>query len=143
MYKTPESSAYTPPTRVFSFKITRQTLLYAFISEEDSSIEFTSFLRGVKDKRLVLPSPFTPYPYGKGSFVALFKQLLKKNKRRKKSPSTKNADRQKGTEKLIKMIRQFILISVIFPGGGRAFFDVSITVGFCRYGMCFMAATSF
>ena len=38
------------------------------------------------------------------------------------------------------MIRQFIYTSVISPGGGRAFFDVSMTVGFCRYGMCFMAA---
>ncbi len=114
-----------------------------FISEEDSSIEFTSFLRGVKDKKLVLPSPFTPYPYRKGSFVALFKQLLKKTKRRKKSPPTKIADRQKGIEKLIKMIRQFILMGVIFPGGGRTFFDISMTIGFCRYGMCFMATTSF
>lgn len=33
------------------------------------------------------------------------------------------------------MIRQFILIDVVFPGGGRAFFDVSMTVGFCRYGI--------
>jgi hypothetical protein len=30
------------------------------------------------------------------------------------------------------MIRQFILMGVIFPGGGRAFFNVSMTVGFCR-----------
>ena len=34
-------------------------------------------------------------------------------------------------------------ISVVSPGGGRAFFDKSITVGFCRYAFCFMAATSF
>ena len=43
----------------------------------------------------------------------------------------------------IQMIRQFIYISVVSPGGGRAFFDKSITVGFCRYAFCFMAATSF
>ena len=41
----------------------------------------------------------------------------------------------------IQMIRQFIYISVVSPGGGRAFFDKSITVGFCRYAFCFMAAT--
>jgi len=41
------------------------------------------------------------------------------------------------------MIRQFIFMGVIFLGGGRVFFDVSMTVGFCRYGVCFMAATSF
>jgi len=29
------------------------------------------------------------------------------------------------------------------PGGGRAFFDMSMTVGFCRYSSCDMAATSF
>ena len=39
---------------------------------------------------------------------------------------TKKADRKKGTKKLIKMIRQFILMGVIFPGGGRAFFNVSM-----------------
>ena len=55
----------------------------------------------------------------------------------------KNADRRIGIVSGIQMIRQFILIDVVFPGGGRAFFDVSMTVGFCRYGMCFMAATSF
>ena len=38
---------------------------------------------------------------------------------------------------------QLILIDVVFPGGGRALFDVSMTVGFCRSAMCFMAATSF
>ena len=43
----------------------------------------------------------------------------------------------------IQMIRQFIYISVVSPGGGRAFFDKSITVGFCRYAFCFMAAPSF
>ncbi|WP_277934919.1 hypothetical protein [Parablautia intestinalis] len=31
----------------------------------------------------------------------------------------------------------------ISPGQDHAFFDMSMTVGFCRYGMCFMAATSF
>ena len=113
------------------------------ISEEDSFIEFTYLIRGVKEIRLVFPSPFTPYPFGKGSFVALSNHLFKKTKRRKKSPPTKNADRQKGIEKLINMIRQFILMGVIFPGDGRAFFDMSMTVEFCRYGMCFMAATSF
>lgn len=46
-------------------------------------------------------------------------------------------------ESSIQMIRQFIYISVVSPGGGRAFFDKSITVGFCRYAFCFMAATSF
>ena len=34
-------------------------------------------------------------------------------------------------------------MGVIFPGGGRAFFDVSMTVRFCRYVLRFMAATSF
>ena len=43
----------------------------------------------------------------------------------------------------IYMIRQFIFVGVIFPGGDRAFFDKSMTVGFCRYALCFMAATSF
>ena len=48
-----------------------------------------------------------------------------------------------GIESSIQMIRQFIFMGGIFPGGGRAFFNMSMTVGFCRYGMCFMAATSF
>ena len=56
-----------------------------FISEEDSFIEFTYLIRGVKEIRLVFPSPFTPYPFGKGSFVALSKQLLKKTRGRKKA----------------------------------------------------------
>ena len=50
---------------------------------------------------------------------------------------------QIGIVSSIQMIRQFIYISVVSPGGGRAFFDKSITVGFCRYAFCFMAATSF
>ena len=32
-------------------------------------------------------------------------------------------------------------MGVIFPGGGRAFFDVSMTVRFCRYVLRFMAAS--
>ena len=45
---------------------------------------------------------------------------------------------------LYNMVDQiFIGQGVIFLGGGRVFFDVSMTVGFCRYGVCFMAATSF
>ena len=39
---------------------------------------------------------------------------------------------QIGIVSSIQMIRQFIYISVVSPGGGRAFFDKSITVGFCR-----------
>jgi len=30
------------------------------------------------------------------------------------------------------MIRQFIVKGREVPGGGRAFFDMSMTVGFCR-----------
>ena len=41
------------------------------------------------------------------------------------------------------MIRQFILIGVILPGGGRAFFDMSMTFEFCRYDVRFIAAASF
>ncbi len=41
------------------------------------------------------------------------------------------------------MIRQFIVKGRDVPGGGRAFFDKSMTVGFCRYDMCFMAALVF
>ena len=50
---------------------------------------------------------------------------------------------QIGIVSSIQMIRQFIYISVVSPGGGRAFFDKSITVGFCRYAFCFMAAPPF
>ena len=45
--------------------------------------------------------------------------------------------------KLLSCFNHKIYISVVSPGGGRAFFDKSITVGFCRYAFCFMAATSF
>ena len=55
----------------------------------------------------------------------------------------KNTDWRKGIVSSIQLIRQFIFMGRISPGGGRAFFDMSMTVGFCRYGMCFMAATSF
>ena len=47
-----------------------------------------------------------------------------------------------GTVSSIQMISEFIVKGKEVPGGGRAFFDVLMTVGFCRYGMCFMAATS-
>ena len=41
------------------------------------------------------------------------------------------------------MICVFIFMGRFFPGGGRAFFDKSMPVGFCRNGLCFMAATPF
>ena len=43
-----------------------------------------------------------------------------------------NANGRKGIKKCIYMIIQFIFMGRNFPGGGRAFFDMSMTVGFCR-----------
>ena len=40
------------------------------------------------------------------------------------------------------MIWKFIFKGRIFPGGGRAFFSRLRIVGFCRYDLHFMAATS-
>ena len=87
-------------------------------------------------------------PFSRGN-TAFFKnaedflKFLQKFFERTKCARPKSPDRRIGIVSGIQMIRQFILIDVVFPGGGRAFFDVSMTVGFCRYGMCFMAATSF
>ena len=70
------------------------------ISEEDSFIEFTYLIRGVKEIRLVFPSPFTPYPFGKGSFVTLSKQLFKKTRGRKKVRPQKMRTRKKALKNL-------------------------------------------
>ena len=99
----------------------------------------TSFLVG---KLVVLP------PFSRGN-TAFFKnaedflKFLQKFFERTKCARPKSPDGRIGIVSSIQMIRQFIYISVVSPGGGRAFFDKSITVGFCRYAFCFMAATSF
>ena len=72
-----------------------------------------------------------------------FLKFLQKFFERTKCARPKSPDGRIGIVSSIQMIRQFIYISVVSPGGGRAFFDKSITVGFCRYAFCFMAATSF
>ena len=99
----------------------------------------TSFLVG---KLVVLP------PFSRGN-TAFFKnaedflKFLQKFFERTKCARPKSPDGRIGIVSSIQMIRQFIYISVVSPGGGRAFFDKSITVGFCRYAFCFMAAPSF
>ena len=101
--------------------------------------ENLSFLVG---KLVVLP------PFSRGN-TAFFKnaedflKFLQKFFERTKCARPKSPDGRIGIVSSIQMIRQFIYISVVSPGGGRAFFDKSITVGFCRYAFCFMAATSF
>ena len=92
----------------------------------------TSFLVG---KLVVLP------PFSRGNTA--FLKFLQKFFERTKCARPKSPDGRIGIVSSIQMIRQFIYISVVSPGGGRAFFDKSITVGFCRYAFCFMAATSF
>ena len=99
----------------------------------------TSFLVG---KLVVLP----PFSLGNTAFFKNaedFLKFLQKFFERTKCARPKSPDGRIGIVSSIQMIRQFIYISVVSPGGGRAFFDKSITVGFCRYAFCFMAATSF
>lgn len=104
-----------------------------------TSVILTPFLVG---KLVVLP------PFSRGN-TAFFKnaedflKFLQKFFERTKCARPKSPDGRIGIVSSIQMIRQFIYISVVSPGGGRAFFDKSITVGFCRYAFCFMAATSF
>ncbi|MBT9805802.1 MULTISPECIES: hypothetical protein [Lachnospiraceae] len=54
-----------------------------------------------------------------------------------------NANGRKGIVSSIQLITQFIFMGKVCPGGGRAFFDKSRIGEFCRYGLCFTAATSF
>ena len=90
--------------------------------------ENLSFLVG---KLVVLP------PFSRGN-TAFFKnaedflKFLQKFFERTKCARPKSPDGRIGIVSSIQMIRQFIYTSVISPGGGRAFFDVSMTVGFCR-----------
>lgn len=125
------------PKRSFITKLLKSTLFVKL-----PAIRFhilTSFLVG---KLVVLP------PFSRGN-TAFFKnaedflKFLQKFFERTKCARPKSPDGRIGIVSSIQMIRQFIYISVVSPGGGRAFFDKSITVGFCRYAFCFMAATSF
>ncbi|MCM1373768.1 MAG: hypothetical protein NC245_01590 [Muribaculum sp.] len=99
----------------------------------------TSFLVG----KLVVFPPFRgailPFEKNAEHFPDFFQKVFEHTK----CARLQGADRRKGIVGSIQLIRQFIFIGVVFPGGGRAFFDVSMTVGFCRYALRFMAATSF
>ena len=73
-------------------------------------------------------------------FYKIFERIFRGNTIR---PSAKNADRRIGIVSSIQLICVFIFTGRFFPGDGRVFFDKSIPVRFCWYGLSFMAATSF
>ena len=93
----------------------------------------TSFLVG---KLVVLP----PFSRGNTAFFKnaedFLKFLQKFFERTKCARPKRPGDGRIGIVSSIQMIRQFIYISVVSPGGGRAFFDKSITVGFLS--ICFL-----
>ena len=92
----------------------------------------TSFLVG---KLVVLP----PFSRGNTAFLTKhedFLKFLQKFFERTKCARPKSPDGRIGIVSSIQMIRQFIYISVVSPGGGRAFFD---KVNNCRIlSICFL-----
>mgnify|MGYP007003691458 CR=1 FL=1 len=76
-------------------------------------------------------------PFSRGN-TAFFKnaedflKFLQKFFERTKCARPKSPDGRIGIVSSIQMIRQFIFKGGEVPDGGRAFFDMSMTVGFCR-----------
>jgi hypothetical protein len=89
-----------------------------------------------------MTSPFVPLSSTRQKFAKDFERFLGKVFENIKCARPQKAGKRKCIVNGIYMIRQFIFMGRFFPGGGRAFFNMSMT-GLCQYALYFMAATSF